>query len=180
MRTILCLFLIIVGGCVSVDTTDVQWQELGGPWHFIEGEWQPGKADGITYLVSTNKFRDVRLQVEFQPDAKVNSGLFLRCQDPEDITASNCYEANIWDNHPKQEYRTGAIVTRFAPPLVHVDTIDRWNLMQVEAIGNRIQVRVNDELTAELEDDDLIDGYLAIQWGGEGTIRFRNLRVESN
>ena len=43
-------------------------------------------------------------------DAEANSGIFIRCTDPQKITAVNAYEVNIFDKRPDPSYGTGAIV----------------------------------------------------------------------
>jgi hypothetical protein len=118
------------------------------------------------------------LACEFNSTLISNSGVFLRCQDPAEITALNCYEVNIWDEHPRQEFRTGAIVTRSVPE-AHVNTIGRWNDLVITANGEVVEVRINNVLTARLHSDEFKEGHLALQWGGLGSVRFRKFELRA-
>jgi hypothetical protein len=178
VRVLPIIAIVLTVGCATTQSSVNEWHEIGGVWKFEAGEWQPGHTEGMSFLVSKTLYSDVRVEVEFLPDAEVNSGVFVRCQNPDDVNQLNCFEANIWDNHPRQEFRTGSIVAKVAPPLAHVDTIGRWSTMRVEAVGKLVRVHVNGVLTASLESDEFLEGYVALQWGGAGSIRFRNLSVE--
>lgn len=174
--SITVFFVLLATSCKA---PGFEWQ-ASEAFEQVGGEWRSPSTPGEpAMLVSMARYRNFILEIEFNPDVRVNSGVFVRCQDPADITANNCYEANIWDQHPRQEFRTGSIVMRFAPPLVHVATINKWNSMQIKAIDDLVEVRVNGVMTARLEDADLSEGYLALQWGGEGHIRFRNISLQT-
>ena len=155
------------------------WSEVGNAgWQAENGEiWaSAGGEDGM--LITSRSYDNFRLTLEFKPDAEVNSGVFLRCQDAENISPLTCYEVNIWDNHPKQEFRTGSIVTRAYPPLVHLDTIGKWNRLKISALGDSLSVWVNGVETASLVDSTHRSGSIALQrWEG-GEIRFRNVMIE--
>lgn len=155
------------------------WIEVG------EAEWKAqgreirvdaGAGDGM--LMSAQTYQDFRLVLEFNPDQEVNSGVFIRCQDEEDITPLTCYEINIWDNHPRQEFRTGSIVALAYPPLAHVDSIGKWNRLEISAEGDAITVWVNGTKTASLIDSTHSSGFIALQrWEG-GAVRFRGIAIE--
>ena len=131
-------------------------------WLAEDGELlASGQGDG--FLASAQTFDNFHLTVEFRVDATVNSGVFIRCQDRDNIHPNTCYEFNIWDEHPQQEARTGSIVFRAMPPLVHVETLGRWNTYEITANGSSLEARVNGELTAVLEDSQLTSGFIALQ-----------------
>ena len=65
---------------------------------------------GNGFLVSKEDFADFDLRAEFWVDATANSGIFIRCTDPKQITAMNAYEVNFFDTRPDPSYGTGAIV----------------------------------------------------------------------
>ena len=153
------------------------WQFIDGQWSENHGVWS-SQSKPVTYLVSRETFQDVRVTLEFSPDGAVNSGVFVRCMDPKDITALNCYEANIWDEHPNQSFRTGALVTRVEPQ-AFVETVGRWNKMEVIAVGRRIEVRVNNVLTALSENEEPQTGHIAFQQANEGRIQFRNVKLQN-
>ena len=66
-----------------------------------------GSEEG--FLVSEKDYGDFHLLVEFWVDATTNSGIFSRCTQRSRFHAETCYELNIFDDHPQQEARTGAI-----------------------------------------------------------------------
>ncbi len=161
------------------------WSRLGDiAWRFDDGGAQAGPAESLlapdksSYLFSPTEYANFRLTVEFWIEDGTNSGVFVRCSDAEHINADTCYEVNIWDNHPVQDYRTGSIVKR-AIPIAHVDTIGRWNTLEIGVLGDTITAMVNGTQTARLSDNRLASGLIALQYGGAGVLRFRNLRIDS-
>lgn len=151
----------------------------GSVWTIEDGLLIPERGEDRTYIVTKKRYADAEITLEFNPDPGTNSGVFARCQDPASITPNNCYEFNIWDAHPQQEARTGAIVT-IAPPTAPIATEGRWNTMRVRLEGARLSVWVNGTLTNDVEHDKLANGHIALQYGGEGgMVKFRNLRIEA-
>ena len=135
-------------------------------------------GDGNGFLLSEDEHGDFDLSLEFWVDGSTNSGIFIRCQDRQRVHPDTCYELNIWDQHPRQEARTGAIVFKFMPPLVQVDTVGKWNLYEVRASGPKIVVTVNGEITAVLDDADSSPGFIALQHWQTGTVKFRNISLQ--
>lgn len=175
----------MLSGCATIVGSDIDavdfasWrQTVDKVWHIDGTHLEAGPSEVTSYLVSTEQFRDVVVDVEFFIEDETNSGIFVRCNNPDSINPNDCYEINIFDNHPNQDFRTGSIVLRQAP-LAMVDTLGRWNRYHVEVRGNRITVSVNGVVTADLEDDTLGGGYLALQYAGKHLVRFRNLRIAS-
>jgi hypothetical protein len=155
------------------------WTQVGAAiWKVSERQISVAdpKADG--FLVTKEKYSNFKLSLEFWVDEKVNSGVFIRCSDADKITPFNCYEMNIWDKHPKQEYRTGSIVTFVSPPLAQVKTVNKWNKYEIIADQNNILVTVNGIVTARLEDTKHSSGYIALQSANNGSVRFRNIILE--
>ncbi len=107
-----------------------------------------------------------------------NSGLYFRCNPPEDNPDGypRGYEAQICHN---QEAYTGWLwkpgtPTGKATKLITKD--DEWFTMRVQAIGPKIKIWVNDELVMEYEDDEYKKGYFAIQCHNPGmTIEAKDL-----
>jgi hypothetical protein len=153
------------------------WRGIGqADWSVRDHEIVAG-GPGEGFLATTGRYGNFYLRLEFWIDATTNSGVFIRCSDYADIHPDTCYELNIWDQHPRQEARTGAIVLRFMPPLAQVQTVGRWNTLEVTALGQLIEVRVNGETTAVLEDADPAPGFIALQHWGEGTVKFRDIQL---
>lgn len=134
-----------------------------------------GRGDG--FLVTEQDYADFHLVVEFWVDATTNSGIFIRCRDRSRFHPQTCFELNIWDEHPQQEARTGAVVMHFIPPLAKVETVGRWNTYEVTANGASIEVKVNGVTTASLDNADITAGRIALQHWADGTVKFRKIEL---
>ena len=153
------------------------WDIVGDAnWRF-ENDELISDSGGLGYVVTQKNYRNFKLSLEFFPVAEVNSGIFIRIADRNNISATSAYEMNIWDEHPNQAFRTGVIVTRVAPPLAHVETLDQWNTYEIIINNDHMTAKVNDILTAELTDNSLPEGPIALQRGDTGTIRFRHIKL---
>ncbi len=131
----------------------------------------------FAYLVTKQKYANFRLKVEFWASADANSGIFLRCQDPQNITAENCYEANIFDQRPDPSYGTGGIVLIAKSPTPMPKAGGHWNTYDITAKGSRLTLILNGITTVDIEDSKLASGFVALQWGS-GVIKFRRLEIE--
>ncbi|MEP0132180.1 MAG: DUF1080 domain-containing protein [Eudoraea sp.] len=153
------------------------WFQKGrASWKF-DGDQLVGTSLGGSGFVMTNKkYKSFTLSLEFYPDTGINSGIFVRCKNKE-ISNKDCYEMNIWDYHPDQESRTGSIVTR-AKPLVNVQTLGKWNSYKITCESNHIRTWINGKLTADIYNDDLSEGYIALQAAETGRIKFRNVKIK--
>ncbi len=174
------LFCLVLLSCQSYQPlfteTGSDWREGGNAtWEFTRGEIIGISNNTEGYLMTTDTYKDFILEMEFFPDDSINSGIFIRCKESA-LSFTDCYEINIWDLHPNQEYRTGAIVTRFKP-LATVHTNNQWNSYKIEVRKDRIRVWINKRLTADLIDNTLPEGYIALQSYGTGMIRFRDVRL---
>ena len=151
-------------------------KEGNAQWNFTK-EALVGVAAGTAGFVMTkNTYDDFQLELEFYPDNTINSGVFVRCKAIA-LDASDCHEMNIWDLHPNQKFRTGAIVTKAAPEVM-VNTVNKWNTYKIRCLDNQVNVWVNDSLTAVFEDGILGPGHIGLQAAGNGTIRFRNIALQ--
>src|SRR5438105_157159 len=101
-------------------------------WRLADGAVQADKGTG--FLVTKNSYADFQLKAEFWVDDEANSGVFLRCENPQQITAMNAYEVNIYDKRPDQTYATGAIVD-VAKPLTPMKAGGKWNTFEITAQG---------------------------------------------
>jgi len=156
------------------------WQKVGDDsWRLTDGGAEAGPAEAMGFLASNDSYENLRLSIEYWVEDDTNSGIYIRCSNRDEITADTCYEINIWDSHPNQESRTGSIVT-FVKPVAHIDGLERWVRIEIEATGNSIKASFDGQVTAELDDDSWSSGFVALQYGGKGTLKFRNLNIESN
>lgn len=145
-------------------------------WSFENGELV-GRSDSTSgFILHNTAYENFVLTLEFKPDSTINSGVYIRCGE-NGITPTNCFEINIWDLHPNQNNRTGAVVLK-AAPLAYVETLNKWNTYKITCNGNRIQAWVNDVQTVDLTDDEFPKGFVALQSAGTGEIRFRNVKLK--
>jgi hypothetical protein len=77
-------------------------------WRIAEGAVVANQGRG--FLVTKQAYDNFRLRAEFYPDDETDSGIFIRCQDPQRPSAQSCYEVNIYDTNTNRDNVTGAIV----------------------------------------------------------------------
>jgi hypothetical protein len=152
------------------------WRVLGNAdWSL--GEGSVSATSGSGFLVSERSYRDFELSVEFWVDEPANSGVFIRCANPDVIADRNCYEVNIYDTRPDQTYRTGGIV-HIAEPSARIDAGGRWNTFSIRAEGNRLVVTLNGTQMVDTTNNLFAAGPFALQYAA-GTVRFRNVRIRA-
>ena len=150
------------------------WNPVGDAnWAIADGAVRADTGNG--FLVSDSSYDDFDLSLEFFASPDVNSGVFMRCMNPQEISDTSCYEANIYDRRPDPEYRTGGIVN-VASPARTLNAGGRWNSYEISLDGPRLQVTLNDVPVVDVEDGKLGSGPIALQYGA-GTVMFRNVRV---
>ena len=150
------------------------WRVLGNAnWQL--GDGAVSATSGSGFLVSEESYTDFELRLDFWVDEPANSGVFIRCADPQSVTDRNCYEVNIFDTRPDQTYRTGGIVHLAAPSTV-INTGGQWNSYEITARGSRLVVVLNGTQTVDTTDDQFASGPFALQYGA-GTVGFRNVRI---
>jgi len=69
-------------------------------------------------------------------------------------------------------------VFKAMPPMEQVQTVGKWNTLQVLARGASLGVTVNGVVTATLDDALPAPGFIALQHFAEGTVRFRNIQLD--
>ena len=82
------------------------------------------------------------MTVEFWPSPDANSGVYIRCQNSEEIKAESGYEINIYDTNENPDNRTGSII-HFTPPLTSIEAGGQWNTYEITAEGSHIVVHLN-------------------------------------
>jgi Domain of Unknown Function (DUF1080) len=153
------------------------WDRVGDAnWTIADGAVQATEGKG-GHLVSKEPFGDFELTAEFWVESpKTNSGIFIRCQDTKSISAKTCYEINIWDGRPEQDFATGGIVN-VAKVITPVKTAGQWGTIVITARGPRMTVTVNGTKTADGEHTQFTRGPLTLQFGGPGAVKFRKVQV---
>jgi hypothetical protein len=148
-------------------------------WAGVDGAIQ-ATAGGSTpaYLVTKVPYKDFELRAEFWASDDANSGIFMRCQNPQQITDESCYEANIFDTRPDPTYGTGAIVkvAKLTAPMIKAG--GKWNTFDITVKGNRLVVVLNGTKTVDVEDSRFASGPIALQWG-RGVIKWRKVEIKS-
>ena len=156
-------------------------------WRVEDGAIVADKGNG--FLVSKNSYGDYQMRAEFWVEPDSNSGIFIRCADPEKVTAENAYEVNIWDMRPDPSYGTGAIVN-----VAKVDPMPKaggkWNVYEITAKGPALTVVLNGKKTVDgVQDAKLANGRIALQHGlgnkddkgvanDKGVVKFRKVEIK--
>lgn len=154
----------------------IEWTVDGdAQWSFQDNEII-GKASGSPgFIISKLTYSNFELTLDFFPDSTINSGVFIRCPEPI-ANPIVCHEINIWDLHPNQENRTGAIVAKAKPKSI-VHTLNQWNTYRISCNNDNTEVWVNDVKTAEYRDTSILNGYILLQAAENGEIKFRNIKI---
>jgi len=138
---------------------------------------------GSGFLVTKNTYGDFEIRAEFWADADANSGIFIRCDDRVKLTATACYEVNIYDKRPDPVYGTGAIVD-VAKVVPMPKAAGKWNTYEVTAKGNRLIVKLNGVQTVDVQDGKHARGPIGLQYApgvvkDSGTIKFRKVEIRA-
>lgn len=163
--------------------TLANWNQIGtANWRLEGGAVVADSGNG--FLVSKVAYGDFQLRAEFWVDSETNSGVFIRCTDPNKVTAANAYEVNIWDTRPDPSYGTGAIVN-----VAKVDPMPKaggkWNVYEITAKGPKFTVVLNGQTTVDgAEDSKFARGHIALQHGlgvgdsDKGVVKFRKVEIK--
>ncbi|HEU5254974.1 MAG TPA: DUF1080 domain-containing protein [Vicinamibacterales bacterium] len=143
-------------------------------WTIADGVLQADKGMG-GYLVTKQPYTDFEIRAEFWVDTPANSGIFIRCENPQMPGAEACYEVNIFDTRPDPAYATGAIVNvaKVASP---IKAGGKWNTYEIRAQGGHLTVTLNGMKTADANDAKHARGPFALQYGA-GVVKFRKVEV---
>ncbi len=133
---------------------------------------------GMGHIYADPVLTDLEVRGKFRISENGNSGLYFRCNPPQDNPDGfpRGYEAQI-DNH--SDAFTGWLwkpgtPTGKAAKLVTKD--NEWFSMRVKAVGDHIQIWVNDELMTDYHDTEYAKGHFAIQGHNPGqTIEAKDL-----
>jgi hypothetical protein len=154
------------------------WNRVGtANWTASEGAVQADKSEkGSGFLVSTNSYDNFMIRVEFWVSDDANSGIFMRCADPQTITDKSCYEANVFDQRPDPSFGTGAIV-HIAKVSPMPKAGGKWNTYEITAKGPRLILVLNGVQTVDVQDTKFARGPVALQWG-RGVVKFRKVQIK--
>jgi hypothetical protein len=183
---------VIVAGCAHLpfsagwvtlidgETGFENWKRVGGAnWRAEDGAIVADNSTtkGSSFLVTQNSYKDFEIRAEFWAESKTNSGIFIRCSNPNDITAANAYEVNIWDTRPDPSYGTAAIVdvAKVPVPIVY-KAGGKWNTFEIKAKGPELTVVFNGVVTVNVQNSKFAEGPFALQYAG-GPIKWRKVQV---
>jgi hypothetical protein len=140
-------------------------------WAVVDGVLQADKRTS-----KTPAYLDFEIRVEFWASHDANSGIFMRCQNPNVITDKSCYEANIFDQRKDPTYGTGAIVHLAAvSPMPKAG--GKWNTYEITVKGDHLVLVLNGVKTVELRHSAFASGPIALQHGS-GVIKFRKVQIK--
>ena len=172
-------WITLVDGTAGLDN----WERIGDANWRAEDSAIVADAGTGGFLVSKDSYGDFQLWAEFWADDTTNSGIYVRCSDPNEITASNSYEVNIYDQRPDPSYGTGAIVNVAAvSPMPTAG--GKWNTYEITAQGSQLTVVLNGVETANGQDSQFAQGPIALQYGSGpnnapgGVIKWRTVQIK--
>jgi Domain of Unknown Function (DUF1080) len=165
------------------------WNKIGDAnWRIEDGAVVADKGNG--FLVSNNTYNDFQLRAEFWIDDDANSGIFIRCTDPNNVGTKTAYEVNIWDQRPDPTYGTGAIVD-VAKVSPMPKAAGKWNVYEIIAKGSTFTVTLNGQKTVDgAQDSKFASGRIALQHGlglkdakgvanDRGVVKFRKVEIKA-
>jgi len=141
----------------------------------VVADRKEGKDNG--FLVTNEIYKDFQLHAEFWVSDDANSGIYMRCGNPEVLTDKVCYEANIFDQRKDPTYGTGALVhiVKVLDPMPKAG--GKWNTYDITVQGDHIVAVLNGQKTVDVRDKKLSDGRIGLQYAA-GVVKFRNVRVK--
>ena len=158
------------------------WKAIGNAnWRLEDGAVVADKGKG--FLVSKDSYTDFQIRAEFWVDDDANSGIFIRCTNPADVSGKTSYEVNIFDKRPEAEYGTGAIpgVAKVVPM---PKAGGKWNVYEITAKGPKFTVILNGQKTVDgAEDSKFGSGPIALQYfpgvvPDIGVVKFRKVEIK--
>ncbi len=151
-------------------------KELG--WSVKDGILQNAGASANN-IYTEQKFKDFRLEVEFNVDPKSNSGIYLRGR----------YEIQIIDQagRPLDIHSMGALYGFVIPPVNAAKPAGEWQKYEITLIANRVTVVLNGKKLMEnaevpgitggaLDANESEPGPIMIQ-GDHGRVQFRKIEL---
>ena len=146
-------------------------------WRIEDGLLVADKASKISYLVSKQSYTDFHIHAEFWVSDDANSGVFVRCTDPDKVDGKNAYEVNIFDTRPDPSYGTGAIVD-VAKVTTPIKAGGKWNTFEITAKGPQFDVTLNGVKTVVAgHDSKFPKGRVSLQYG-QGVVKFRKVEIK--
>ncbi|MBN1781408.1 DUF1080 domain-containing protein [bacterium] len=176
------------------------WIILNGSAEF---EARPDMIAGVTRMNTPNTFLATRrtygdfiLEYEVKTDPALNSGVQIRSLSTPGYQNGRVHGVQVevdpsdraWSGGLYEEGRRGWLYNlETNPGAKSAFRKDDWNHFRVEAIGNHIRVWLNGVFAADLVDEEIPGGFIALQVHSIGkaedagkTVCFRNLKILEN
>jgi len=138
------------------------WEDHKNPhlWTVVDGMIVgTSEAGKMSNLSTQTQYGDFELTFEYNADAKVNSGVFLRVSDLDDEVHTGL-EIQILDTYGKEppldKSDNGALYDMIAPSTNALRSAGEWNRMRLRCEGPRVEVELNGVPVVEA-DLDLFD-----------------------
>jgi hypothetical protein len=145
------------------------------------------KGDPFGYMRTRDTYSDYKLHVEYRwPEEATNSGVFVHAQLPDTIWIK-CVECQLQAGNAgdfvcmngadmnERADKSKRSVKKTGPS--SEKPVGEWNTMEVNCIGNTIEVFVNGELKNKATGVNLSGGHICLQSEGKN-IEFRNLWLQ--
>jgi hypothetical protein len=149
-------------------------------WAVQNGELAVVETKDNADLVTERAFQDMKLHLEFNVDAKSNSGVYLRGR----------YEIQILDNPDAKmaldPHGCGALYSRVAPKLDATRPAGEWQTLDITIVGRKLEVVLNGKQVVDTLAEGVTGGALnpfegepgpLMLQGDHGKVRFRNIVV---
>jgi hypothetical protein len=213
------LLLLLINGCATSSPSKwtalfdgrslAGWTQRGGKaqYRVVQGEIVGTTVDGEpnSFLCTTRDFSDFILELEFNVDEGLNSGVQIRSQAFDGPTEfqweGKTYKVPAARVHglqveidPSTRAWTAGIQEEGGrawlndlknnPPAREAFHHLAWNKLRIECRGSSIRTWLNDVPAADLRDERVLSGFIALQVHGIGkgqpplNVRFRNIRIE--
>lgn len=143
------------------------------------------------YLTTDKTYRDFKLRLQFKPEAKGNSGVFIRSRitgnDPEhgpDIEGMQVEVDPTPGNHTGGLYESGGRGWVIQPTAEGEQALkpDTWNTLEITAQGSHIVTRLNGVQIVDFHDPTprFTDGVIGLQLhtGGGVKMRWKGIEVQ--
>jgi len=177
------------GKDLSKVKTEGNWQiQDDGSLHLVPREGEKGWTRYHHYLWLPGEYGDFTVDFEFQYTEGGNSGLYFRCADDVDPTASG-FEVQILDSYGVEKelghHDMGGIIRTQGASKNASKPAGEWNRMTVSMAGDRVVVVLNGECIQDFnlrekkpaEKELPATGKIAIQDHGQ-PFTVRNIRVK--
>lgn len=143
------------------------------------------QGDRKFFLVTEKTYRDFVLKAEVNVPVGGNSGIQFRCHYKQNklwgYQAEVDTSARKWAGGLYDEGRRGWLAPlKDKPEAQAAFKNGQWNRYRIEAVGDHLEIWVNDVQTTDIHDSQDAEGHIALQHHGEkGKIyQFRNVEIK--